>query len=290
VLAGFAEILTKLDVHCDLALPGAWEVARKGAPQNSAIDWNDSGKVRVVSEVPGGTLDPGKLVSGLGRAVQRLGAVVAENHPVTNVRWDDRAELEISDSNENQPLKMSAAKVLFATNALSLPLSGLTQLTHAKLTLAAMTAPLSERNLEAIGLAVGKPFYTVDFPYLWGRTRTDRSIVWGAGLVDPPDSRGLEQIDIVDAEPARMFASLEKRVRNLHPALASLEFTHRWGGPISFQDGWRPVFGFHPQSRDAIVLGAYAGHGVALSSYLGAWAAEALLGKRQLPEWGAVER
>jgi glycine/D-amino acid oxidase-like deaminating enzyme len=34
-----------------------------------------------------------------------------------------------------------------------------------------------------------------------------------------------------------------------------------------------------------IVLGAYSGHGVALSVYLGAWAAEAMLGKKDLPRW-----
>jgi hypothetical protein len=37
------------------------------------------------------------------------------------------------------------------------------------------------------------------------------------------------------------------------------------------------------------VLGAYAGHGVALSVYLGCWAAEALLGQRSLPSWGEIE-
>jgi hypothetical protein len=36
-------------------------------------------------------------------------------------------------------------------------------------------------------------------------------------------------------------------------------------------------------------VGAYAGHGVALSSYLGTWAAEILLGKRKLPAWGAMK-
>lgn len=85
-----------------------------------------------------------------------------------------------------------------------------------------------------------------------------------------------------------MFATLEKRVRGLHPALAAAEFTHRWGGPISFREGWRPVFARHPGIGNAIVLGAYAGHGVALSVYLGAWAAEVLLGKRDLPPCGAI--
>jgi hypothetical protein len=35
-----------------------------------------------------------------------------------------------------------------------------------------------------------------------------------------------------------------------------------------------------------ITLGAYAGQGVTLSVYLGRWAAEAMLGLRQLPNWG----
>jgi len=116
--------------------------------------------------------------------------------------------------------------------------------------------------------------------------RRDNSIVWGAGLVSSPDERHLEGVDISAEEPSRIFASLEARVRGLHPALAAAEFTHRWGGPILFRDSWTPVFDWHASSRDAIVLGAFAGHGVALSSYLGAWAAEALLGRRDLPAWG----
>jgi len=34
-----------------------------------------------------------------------------------------------------------------------------------------------------------------------------------------------------------------------------------------------------------LVLAGYNGHGVALSVYLGQWAAEALLGTRPLPVW-----
>jgi glycine/D-amino acid oxidase-like deaminating enzyme len=113
-------------------------------------------------------------------------------------------------------------------------------------------------------------------------------LVLGAGLISPSGSQDLTEIDIVQNEPARMFATLEQRVHRLHPTLADVRFTHRWGGPILFRDDWKPVFSRHPQSRDGIVIGAFAGHGVALSSYLGAWAAEGLLGRRELPEWGAL--
>jgi len=149
-------------------------------------------------------------------------------------------------------------------------------------------APVSPEVLKAIGLADGKPFYTVDFPYLWGRLREDNSIVWGAGLADPAPSGRLEDVRIDSGDPARMFASLERRIRGLHPALGDARFTHRWGGPILFRENWSPVFDRHPASRDALIIGAFAGHGVALSSYLGAWAAEIFLGRRDLPEWGRI--
>ena len=35
----------------------------------------------------------------------------------------------------------------------------------------------------------------------------------------------------------------------------------------------------------ALVIGAFSGHGVALSVYLGNWAARVLLGRKKLPKW-----
>ncbi|MGA8408633.1 MAG: FAD-binding oxidoreductase [Candidatus Acidiferrales bacterium] len=294
VLAGLEDILGKLRVQCDLHLGGAWEIARgpgaKGL-KRSPIKWNDSGTLRVVNEVPGGTLDPGEFVSGLARAAHRLGAAIYEKHRVASVAWSAAPEIHLGDGRGNLR-KLTAAKIIFATNALSLDVSGLLEGMHPRLTLAVLAQPVSEKVLAAIGLAERKPFYTLDFPYLWGRVRPDRSIVWGAGLVQSPDEADLDGVDIAAPEPAQIFARLEERVRHLHPALEKTKFTHRWGGPILFRDNWKPVFDWHPQSlahgKNAIVIGAFAGHGVALSSYLGAWAAEILLHRRTLPRWGAL--
>lgn len=314
VLTGFQSILEKLKVRCDLKLNGAWEIARKQSsskakPQQSPIAWNDSGTLRVVNEVPGGTLDPGKLVTGLARAAQHLGAHIFENHRVQHIYWNGRPELHLAaargPAQKVTEQRITAAKIFFATNALSLPEAGLTGM-YPRLTLAVLTRPVSEKVLAAIGLAERKPFYTVDFPYLWGRVRPDRSIVWGAGLVQSPDADDLEKVDISAEESAAAFDRLEDRIRHLHPALEKIKFSRRWGGPILFRDSWKPVFDWHPESiasgatrkrgesndgdapRNAIVLGAYAGHGVALSSYLGSWAAEVLLERRKLPHWSAL--
>jgi glycine/D-amino acid oxidase-like deaminating enzyme len=308
VLAGFRSILEKLKVRCDLALTGAWEIARhaqsgKVKHKQSPIAWSDSGTLKIVNEVPGGTLNPGKLVSGLARAAESHGAQIHENHRVQNVHWGAAPELHLVTT-RGEKQKITATKILFATNALSLPQAAMTGM-HPRLTLAVLTRPLSEKVLASIGLALRKPFYTLDFPYLWGRVRPDRSIVWGAGLVQSPDADDLEKVDITATEPAAAFDRLEHRIRHLHPALEKTKFALRWGGPILFRDSWKPVFDWHPQSvatvvsessrtardasRNAIVLGAYAGHGVALSSYLGTWAAEVLLGRRQLPKWSALQ-
>jgi glycine/D-amino acid oxidase-like deaminating enzyme len=298
VLGELQHNLDALEIDCDLDMRGAWEIAREPGGNSrkvrGPIEWQDSGTLRVVNKVPGGTLDPGKFVSGLARAADRAGAMIREHYRAVGLQWRTTPGIDVATGGSRQSERISAGKIIFATNALSLPRSGLHKGMHPRLTLAVLTASVSEKVLEQIGLAGRHPFYTTDFPYLWGRVRRDRSIVWGAGLVASPDTHDLEDVNVADAEPARIFAQLEQRVRHLHPALGNVKFTHRWGGPILFRDSWEPVFDWHPRSdgqRNALVVGAYAGHGVALSSYLGKWAAEILTGgARALPGWGKIER
>jgi glycine/D-amino acid oxidase-like deaminating enzyme len=337
VLGGFAEILRELDIECEISLPGAWELARSGALPDSSplspIDWHDGGNLHAVNLVPGGTVNPGKLVSGLARAAGRAGAIIHENAPVESLNVDDAAAgrpmtLNIVLGNGNgargdaaHRVQLRAQQVLLATNAQSLEISGFAQDAQPKFTLAVATAPLSGEQIADIGLSDGRPFYTVDFPYLWGRVLPSRGVIFGAGLVSVNDWRDLAEIDVAAGEAGEMIARIEQRVRGLHGALRAVEFAHRWGGPILFVDGMRPVFRWlapgrraagdsegpanssagqdsRPSQdsrtavdlpatgdRRALVLGAYAGHGVALSVYLGRWAAQALLGRRELPQW-----
>jgi glycine/D-amino acid oxidase-like deaminating enzyme len=160
--------------------------------------------------------------------------------------------------------------------------------TEPKFTLALATAPLAAGQLAELGLASGKPFYTVDFPYLWGRLLPGGGVIFGSGLVHANGWRDLRTLDIATGEAAALLGRLERRVRGLHPVLRSVEITHRWGGPILIGEDWGPVFRRHPRSPLALVLGGYSGHGVALSVYLGRWAAEAMLGQRELPDWDAA--
>jgi len=279
VLEGFAEIQRELKIECDFNLPGVWELGRKKIKKESPISWSDSGTLGVVSDVPGGSVDPGKLVSGLAQAAQRLGAAIFENARVENISYQHPLELEVAGK------RVRAGQVLIATNAESLELSDLSAGAEPKFTLALATEPLTDAQLNDVGLATRKPFYTVDMPYLWGRPFYRNQMIFGSGLVHLEHWSELLNLNIASGEAAGLMRLLESRVRFLHPALKNIQFTNRWGGPILIADEMTPVFKHHLKSKNIVVLGAYSGHGVALSVYLGRWAADVLDGKRKLPSW-----
>jgi len=281
VLRGLSRILRTLRVKCDLELGGVYELFHRSSQAGSPISWADSGGLQVTQKVLGGSVDPGKLVSGLARAAHRRGALIFENSPVEDVAYETPLRLRVSGR------EIIAQCALAATNAMSLELSGLAARAQPTFTLAVATEPLTASQLKALGLHTRRPFYTVDLPYLWGRLLPTNGVIFGSGLVHLEDWRDLAGLSLAAGAPAELLARLRERVRGLHPVLRSVNFTHRWGGPMLIGEGWKPVFARHPRSANALVLGAYSGHGVALSVYLGCWAAEVLLGRRKLPNWNA---
>jgi gamma-glutamylputrescine oxidase len=279
VLAGYEKILHEFDIDAGLELPGVYELGRSEPIKNSPMRWNDSGTLVAVKQVPGGYVDPGKVVSGLARAANDRDVLLFENTPV------ERAEFPGAILLHTPRGSVQAKHVLFATNAFSLELTSLSDRAESKFTLALATEPFSEEDLRIIGLHERKSFYTVDLPYLWGRPYEDNALILGSGLIHLEHWQELATLDIASPEAESLFSRLENRIRAMHPALKSVCFTNKWGGPICIAEGWRPVFEHHPKSKNAIVLGAFSGHGVAQSVYLGSRAAQALLGKRKLPSW-----
>jgi glycine/D-amino acid oxidase-like deaminating enzyme len=282
VLSTYLDTLAKLGADGDLDLPGVYEIGRRGGRRDSPIVWDDSGTLRVVNEVPGGTVDPGKIVSGLARAAERLGVLVLERTRVDAVEFCSPVVVHTTAGS------VRAGKVLLATNAQSAGLSAVDEYSRAKFTLAVLTDPLAEADLAALGLSSGKGFYTADLPYLWGRPMHDGAVMFGSGLVDIAGDDDLDALDIDQGVAAGLFASLEQRVRGLHSALAAAKFARRWGGPIRFGSTWQLFFDRHPHSRDVIVLNGLGGDGVSYSIYLGRWAAEVFAGFRDLPPWGKI--
>jgi glycine/D-amino acid oxidase-like deaminating enzyme len=304
VLAGYKKIHRAFRMDSRLTLPGVWELGRSApAKKHSPISWSDSGDLKVVRRVPGGTVDPGRVLAGLARAAENAGAQIAEHAEVRALDFSNPVRLDVRCKRRGRihRKEIRAEQVLLATNAFSLEWSGLRAPAEPKLTFALATAPLSAAQRKALGLSSRRPFYTIDFPYLWGRLLESNGVIFGAGLVPAPiglsfrapigahaiknGARDLHRYDVRRGEAAGCLRWLESRVRHLHPALASVRITHRWGGPILFTEKMRPIFRRHPRSKHVMVLAGYNGHGVALSVYLGKWAAQALLARRPLPRW-----
>ena len=196
VLQGYRETLRELEIEADLTLPGVWELARGTrtmdgkkvrAMRRSPVNWNDSGKLRAVRKVPGGSVDPGKVVAGLARAAERAGAHIAELAEVTGVEFGQPLKLRIlrRRGRARKRKTVFAKRVLIATNAGSVDLAGGLlagqQPAEPKLTFALATERLSRKQSKAIGLNSGRPFYTVDLPYLWAKQRRIDGWLWGAG-------------------------------------------------------------------------------------------------------------
>ena len=81
---------------------------------------------------------------------------------------------------------------------------------------------------------------------------------------------------------------LETRVRGLHPALARVAITARWGGPIAFRRGAVPILSRLPDAPAVTVCAAYAGHGIALGVRIGQLVSDAIADGTPLPAWGAM--
>src|SRR6266481_6093394 len=135
VLRGYRKIMRDLRVDAELQLPGVWEVARREKSmegkkvqplKHSPIDWDDSGRVRAVGKVPGGTVNPGNVVSGLAQAAAKAGAHIVEDTEVVSIEFTDPVRLHVERKAKGGVEKsiVTANRVLLATNAVSRELAG----------------------------------------------------------------------------------------------------------------------------------------------------------------------
>jgi gamma-glutamylputrescine oxidase len=281
-LAALAGVVEEAGIDCDLRLPGCWELEHRAQPGALRPFWRDGETWLCVADtVPGGTIDPGALVAGLGRAAVGAGATLHEHAAVHLLEPGAPARVQTARGT------VLADHVVVALNAYTGTLLDLPVRFDAALTLGVCTTPLEPAAVAALGLTDGVPFYTLDLPYLWGRTMRDGRLVLGAGLVVAGDGP-VTGVALDGSEGRESLARLERRLPGFHPALAGVTLRERWGGPIAFPPGRTPVLSRLPGAREIIVSGGCAGHGIALGIRVGQLVAEAIVDGKPLPAWGAL--
>ena len=268
-------------IDCDLTLPGCWEIEHKSRENDRMLPWSDGDHpVSIARTVTGGIVEPAALVGGIARAAVSLGAAILEGRAVQRIAIQPQPTIE-SDGEIMNP-----GYIVLALNAWTRELVPEIIGVESSLTFACATEPLSPSALKDIGLDANIPFYTIDRPYLWGRTIGDGRVVFGSQLVFGA-SQELEVLDISKGDSAAALEALRERIRRLHPVLGNVKFSASWAGPIAFRNNGVPLLARHPLSSRVFLAGAYAGHGVALSVRMGQLLARAVAEGTALPNWGA---
>jgi glycine/D-amino acid oxidase-like deaminating enzyme len=221
-----------------------------------------------------GSLHPGRFVLGLAAAASRSGARLVPRTDVQAVvpqgGAGGRFELQTSRG------KVSATNVLVASN-------GYTD----------AAAPALRRRLVPVGsfIVATRPIS----PDVAARLLPKRRVVFDSKSFLyyfrlSPDDRllfgGRAQFTVATASSNRRSAAILKRgLVRVFPELAAVGLEYAWSGNVCFAPDLLP----HAGRLDGLHFAAgYAGHGVALATFLGARVAEHMLGRGDLAPFGEL--
>jgi glycine/D-amino acid oxidase-like deaminating enzyme len=216
-------------------------------------------------------LHPGRLVRGLARAIERRGGTIYEQTEVSSFEGGAAARL-LTPGGELR----ARQGIVLAGEAYLSQLPSLHRAIMPVYSLIVLTEPLTRDQWSGIGWqnqeTISSNRLTVDY-----LTRTaDGRILFG--------SRGAPYVfasKITDEQDRHELTHFNARraVVDWFPSLASIGFTHAWGGPLGMPRDWMPAVAFDHSSRIGTARG-YTGQGVATTNLAGRILANLILGKQ----------
>jgi len=249
-------------VSCDATWPGCLELTRDAGSSAPEIGWFDQGRIRIADQVPGGVLDPAKLLNGMVSTALRSGVHLVDGMNVDRVE-PDGGGLRVTAGHAS----IAARQVIMAVDALSWR-QHFDPWEQRTITVALQTV-VDADLAEAIGLR--QPFYTDELPLLWGRTLPDGSLLFGRELIAWPLPAGTGTLR---AQFVAAGDRLIARVRGLHPRLREIGIERVWAGPTARTSVGAPALVEDPVLGEVVWAGGYGGHGLAQAFVLGRAAAD----------------
>jgi len=206
------------------------------------------------------SVHPGRLVRGLARAVERRGATIYEQTPVT--AFDARGGPRLVTAGGELRAKKA---VVLAGEAYLTRLPQLHRVLIPVYSLIGLTEPISDDQWSQIGWknreSLSSQRFTVDY-----LTRTaDGRILFGSR--GAPYRFGSAISDDQDRH-AETHARIQRAIVEWFPILAGVKMTHSWGGPVGMPRDWMPTVSFDPESRIGTARG-YTGQGVSTTNLAG---------------------
>ena len=214
---------------------------------------------------------PGKLVRGIARAVERRGAVIAEQTEV--IGWTDGVVRVRAGGVERT---VTAGTVVNATEGYGPQLAQVGRRILPLYSLMIATEPLSDAVWERIGIEHGQTF--ADFRHLivYGQRTADNRIAFGGRGARYHLGSAIHTS--YDRSP-RVRDHLVRTLGELFPAVAGVRITHHWGGPLGVPRDWHAAVGLDRDAREAWA-GGYVGDGLSTTNLAGRTLADLIAGRR----------
>jgi glycine/D-amino acid oxidase-like deaminating enzyme len=210
-------------------------------------------------------LDPGRLVRGLGEAVERLGATIAEQTTATAIE-PGRVVTDLGT--------VQADVVVRATEGYTPTLDGHERTLSPLYSLMVATEPLGDDVWAEIGLSERQTFADDRHMVIYGQRTGDGRIAFGGrGAPYGFGSRIDPDIEQRSHIHDRIVASLVE----LLPILEGVSITHRWGGVLGVPRDWYPSVGLD-RTNGIAWAGGYVGEGVSPSNLAGRTLADLITG------------
>jgi gamma-glutamylputrescine oxidase len=231
-----------------------------------------------VLEEKGGTLAPGRYVTGLRRAALEAGVTLHERTPVRAI--EDGAKVRVRTDGGT----VTADNAVIATNAYTPTVGRKTRAVVPLRVSLFETEPLGDERLAALGWAGKEGIYTTHEVLESYRLTAKGTLIGGSKTV-----RYAYGSKFAPGHDPKAFRTIERAFRDRFPQLTDVRVAHFWGGWIAMPLDFLPSIGVTGRSRNVHFGLGYAGHGVAQATLMGRMLAEQIQG-REHPSAAALKR
>jgi len=201
-----------------------------------------------------GILNPAKLAWGWKKVIEAQQVEVYEQTPVVEIARDRQGFTLTTPWGE-----VRARKLVLATNAYSHLIPMLKRKQVPVWTHIVLTEPLQEKHFREIGWQRRQGIEDARNLVHYYRLTADNRIVMGGRDVSLAYGHDMD----CDRNETT-FLELEKDTRQIFPVLKDINFTHRWGGPVSVPVDMAPAIGYLGDKNAVYSLGC-VGHGVSMT-------------------------
>ncbi len=244
--------------------------ARQSAAVATGLDWGyhpdelllldrdeTAARIRVAGAVGGlyspltAHLDPGLLVTALGRLVERDGTTIHEGTPVASVGPHE--------ARTSSGARLRARWVLVCAEGYAGRIRGMPRLRTVPVNSSiVITEPLSDEQWETIGWRAGECFGDSAHVFTYAQRTEDGRIAIGGRGKPYRYASGIDRAGEVDQQTIRL---LRGRLEEYFPAAGPLPVAHAWCGVIGVTRDWCAFVDLDEESGIGSA-GGYAGHGV----------------------------